>query len=175
MAGQYLIIDLSQEPPVLVAVDDAVPAAILAKLTEIKELIMTQGSAEQAQLDNLATAMSAVGDHVSAASAHISSAAGDLQSWMAANQHQPLDFTGVQAAMDKIQTADSSLSAADATMSAVVPQAPDQPLDTPVPDPGPAPEAPAPPPDATAADPSLGGSDPSATGGGVSGTDEAFT
>jgi hypothetical protein len=93
---------------------------------------MSEQAAELQQLNDLASAIGAVSDHVSAASA-------TLSQWMAQVQAQPaaaaLDFSGAQTAL-------ASLQAADATLGGVAGQVPSQPLAAPVADPGPAPAAP---------------------------------
>jgi hypothetical protein len=135
VAGSFLIIDMTQDPPALISADDVIPAAIVQKLTEIKELIMSTGAAEQAQIGQLADAITAV-------AAHVSSASSTLAQWIADHQDAPLDFTPALNAL-------SSLQAADATLSATVPQGPqvDTPLPEPVPDPGPVSTDPTTPPD----------------------------
>lgn len=152
--GSYLIVDLTQTPPVLVSAEDVIPAAILQVLKDIQanqEKIMTDMAAEQQQLNDLATGMAAVGDHVTQASQTLAQWIANAQ---AAPPEQPLDFTGAQNAL-------AGLNAADTTLQGIIPQAPDAPLPTPVPDPGPPPapsdpagaDVPLPPPDGT--DPSL--------------------
>ena len=154
MAGRYLIIDMSGEPPQLVSTDDVLTPALAQILGEIRDqlgVIMSNQAGEQAQLDTLTAGMTAVG-------AHVTQAAQTLAQWIANAQaappEQPLDFTGATNAL-------AGLNAADTTLQGIIPQAPDAPLDTPVPDPGPPPAAgdpaggdvPLPPPDGT--DPSL--------------------
>lgn len=135
MAGPYLIVDLGQQPPAIVDAGQVLPAAIADALAAIDgklEQIMSDQAAEQAELNDMGTAMQAVADHVSSASAN-------LGAWIAQQQAQPaaaaLDFTGANTAL-------ASLQAADATLGGIVPQAPAVALDPAVPDPGPAPDAP---------------------------------
>jgi uncharacterized protein YoxC len=149
---QYLFIDLSVSPPALVTADDMLPTAIQAQLAQIttslntiienQGKIMTDMASEQATINDVATAVSAVADHVTAASS-------SLQAWITAHEGT-IDTSGLSASL-------TSLQAADSTLQAVVPQAPAAPLADPVPDPGPAPApadaaAAATPPDATATD-----------------------
>lgn len=145
VAGSYLIVDLTQTPPALVSAEDVIPAAILQVLKDIQanqEKIMAGMAAEQGQINDLATAISTVADHVSSATA-------GLATWIADHQGTA-DLTGAMAAL-------GSLQAADAGLSAIVPQAPvATPLPEPIPDPGPpSPDLPAPTPDPVPVDPSL--------------------
>jgi hypothetical protein len=121
---------MGTEPPTLVSTDNVLPAVIAQALNEIKELIMTDSAAEQAQLDQLTTAISAVADHVSSASTTLSAWISQAQAAQAANQ--PLNFDGANAAL-------GSLQAADGTLGGVVGQVQPQPLPQPIPDPGPPP------------------------------------
>lgn len=159
---------MSGDVPQLVSTDEILPEALRQILTEIRDqlgvIIMSQG-AEQAQLDTITAGITAV-------SAHVTQASQTLAQWIANAQaappEQPLDFTGAQNALAGLQSADS-------TLQGIVPQAPDAPLDTPVPDPGPPPAAgdptgadvPLPPPDGS--DPSQPPPDSGSTpdGGGV--------
>jgi hypothetical protein len=142
VAGSFLIIDLSQTPPSIVAAEDVLPAAILEKLTAIDdklEAIRVSMASEQATIDNMAAGIQAVADHVSAATA-------TLGQWIADHPDVP------PADLAHLQTAFDSLTAADGGLQGIVPQVPpDAPLDTPVADPGPAPDVPpdttVPPPD----------------------------
>ena len=145
--GSYLIVDLTQTPPVLVSAEDVIPAAILQVLKDIQasqEKIMAGMAAEQAQINDLATAVSAVADHVSSATA-------GLAAWIADHQGT-VDLGGAMAAL-------GSLQAADAGLSAIVPQAPAAtPLPDPIDDPGPpSPDLPPPTPDPVPVDPALTG------------------
>lgn len=144
VAGSYLIIDLTKTPPELVSAEEVIPAAILQVLKDIQanqEKIMAGMAAEQAQINDLATAISAVADHVSSATA-------GLAQWIADHQGT-VDLGGAMAALGSLQAADSGL-------SAIVPQAPAAPLPDPIPDPGPpSPELPAPQPDPVPVDPAL--------------------
>ena len=94
-------------------------------------------AAEQQQINDLATALNSVSDHVTTAST-------TLAQWIADHQGE-IDMTPALNAL-------SGLQAADQTLQATVPQAPAAPLPDPVPDPGPVETDPTTPP---AVDPSL--------------------
>lgn len=165
MAGPYLIIDLGQQPPAIVDAGQVLPAAIadaLAAIDAKMEKIMSDQAAEQAELNDLGTAMGVVADHVTAAGAANTTAISALQSYMQANAAQPLDFTPVTTALTALQAADASNQAAADTLAGIVPQTPATPLATPVADPGPPAPAPA---DPAVVDPSApidpGAPDPS--------------
>jgi len=129
VAGNFLIIDMSQTPPAVVTATDVLPAVITDALAAIDAKlgkIMTSMADEQGQLDNMATAMQAVADHVSSATA-------TLAQWITDHSGTP-DLTHLTTALASLQTADSGL-------TSIVPQAPATPI-TPIPDPGPAPTPP---------------------------------
>jgi hypothetical protein len=131
VAGRYLIIDMSGDVPQLVSSDDVLPEALRLILSDIRDqlgVIVSQGSAEQAQLDTLAAGINAVAAHVTSAAGTLQQFIADAQAAQAANQ--PLDFTGANQAL-------ASLTSADSTLQGIVPQAPEAPLPDPVPDPGP--------------------------------------
>ena len=145
MAGRFLIIDMSGDVPQLVSTDDVLPAALVQILGDIRQqlgVIMMNQAAGQAQINDLAAAISTVADHVSSATA-------GLAQWIAEHQGT-IDLTGAQAAL-------ASLQAADGGLSAIVPQAPvATPLPEPIPDPGPpSPDLPPPTADPVPVDPSL--------------------
>ena len=139
MAGSYLIVDLTQEPPAVVSADAVLPAAIIAKLNEIKELIMSTAAAGQAQIQTLADGMTSV-------TVQLTSASTNLANWIAQHQDAPLDFTPALNALASIQAAGSvvdGLTPQDPVASAPplpdpVPAPPDPATDpgTPITDPG---------------------------------------
>jgi hypothetical protein len=135
-------------PPVLVTADDVIPAAILAELKEIKELIMTGAAAEQAQIQTLADAVGVVGEHMTAAATQV-------QAYIAAHPDTPpADFTPLTSALVSLQHADTGLTA---VLPSIPPDAP--PPADPIPAPPADPNVPVdtggtdqPPPDAPAPD-----------------------
>jgi hypothetical protein len=131
--GQYLFIDLTTTPPTLVSADEILPAAMLAKLTEIDTklgAIMTGMSQEQADIQSLADAISVVGQH-------ITDATGWVQSYVAAHPDlPPADLSPLTSAVASLQNADTGLSAVAGAAPAA--PAPSDPI------PAPDPNAPAP-------------------------------
>jgi hypothetical protein len=143
--GNFLIIDMSGDTPVLTQTDDVLPAivadrldALAAQLTVLQqnqEKIMTDMAAGQAQIQTLADGMNAVSDHVT-------SARDMLAAFIANNQTAALDFTPAMNALASMQTAAG-------TLDTLVPQTPSDPIQ-----PVPAPPDPAPDPTTPITDPS---------------------
>ena len=159
MPGNYLIIDLSQEPPALVTAEDVIPAAIVSVLNQVlanqQTILMNQGTImnmaadQQGQIQSLADGMTAV-------STQITSASAGLAQWIADNQSAPLDFTPALNALASVQ-------AAGGVVDGLLPQAPQTPID-----PVPLPPDPAPDPSTPVTDP--GTPDPTLPPGGDIGT-----
>lgn len=159
MAGKYLIIDTSQEPPALVSADDVLPVAITDALQQVlanqQTIIENQGTIimsmadQQAQLTTLTDGMTAVADQLTAAG----TALGD---WIVAHQDQPLDFTVPLNALANVQ-------AAAGVVGGLLPQTPSDPIQ-----PVPAPPDPATDPSTPVTDPST--PDPTLPPGGDIGT-----
>jgi len=145
--GQYLFIDLTTTPPTLVSADEILPAALLAKLTEIDTklgVIMTGMSQEQADIQSMADAIGVVGQQMT-------DATGWIQQYVAAHPDAPpADLSPLHSALASLQNADTGLSAV-ATSTPPDAAPPADPI------PAPDPNAPAPvdttPPDAAPADP----------------------
>jgi len=111
-----------------VQADDVLPQFIADALAEINqklEILMTDASAEQAQINSLADAINVVGGHVTAAATQI-------QAYIDAHPEVPAaDLTPLSSAVASLQNADTGL-------TAVLPATPDAP---PPADPIPAPPA----------------------------------
>ena len=159
MAGKYLIIDTSQEPPVLVTAEDVLPTAVADALQQVlanqQTILDNQGKIimnmadQQGQIQNIADGLGAVSTQLGTASAN-------LGQWIADHQGAPLDFTPALNALASVQ-------AAAGVVDGLQPQAPSDPIQ-----PVPAPPDPATDPNTPVDDPST--PDPTLPAGGDIGT-----